>query len=201
MKIVSSKSNRTTFWRVLLLAAAATALVSATQLKGIAAGGLNEYDVKAAFLADFGRFVNWPKNQKSDPAPSFPICVLGIDPFGQRLDRAAAGQQINDGNVIVRRISMPQQTAGCRVLFISASESGSLDAALATLSHAAILTVSDMPQFIEHGGMVGFVVRDSRVRFEVNLDAVKAVGLSLSSQLIKVAALVKASGAKDETGG
>lgn len=201
MKIKSSKSKRSAIRRAFLLIATAVALVSIPPLASVAIGGMNEYDVKAAYLANLGRFVIWPTKGKNDPAPSFPICILGVDPFGRTLDRAVDGQQIDGGPVIARRISMPEQAAGCRVLFIGESESDSLDAALAALSHVPILTVSDMPRFIERGGMVGFVVEDSRVRFQVNLDAVKAAGFALSSQLIKLATLVKTNGASGASGG
>lgn len=154
-------------------------------------GAPTEYEVKAAYLSNFGSFVEWPSKTAAKSVPNFAICVLGMDPFGRALDQAIAGQSINGRSVIARRVSTPEQAAGCRVLFISASEDASLNTVLASLGNAGILTVSDMPQFVERGGMIGFVVQDNRVRFEVNLAAAKSAGLTLSSQLLKLASHVK----------
>lgn len=157
----------------------------------VKAGAPTEYQVKAAYLSNFGSFVEWPSKTAAKSVPNFAICVLGMDPFGRALDQAIAGQSVNGMSVIVRRLSTPEQAAGCRVLFISASEGASLNTVLSSLGNAGILTVSDMPQFVERGGMIGFVVQDNRVRFEVNLAAAKSAGLTLSSQLLKLASHVK----------
>lgn len=176
----------------LLQASAATGIVLLVALSSFraAAGTPTEYQVKAAYLSNFGRFVEWPSKADVKP-PSFAICVLGTDPFGRALDQAAAGQSIDGMSVIARRLSTPEQAAGCRVLFISTSESDSLPEVLSALSSAGVLTVSDLPQFTERGGMIGFTLQENRVRFEVNLTAAKSAGLALSSQLLKLAASVK----------
>ncbi|MGH9400608.1 MAG: YfiR family protein [Terriglobia bacterium] len=166
-------------------------LVTLASLRVKAAGVPTEYDVKAAYLYNFARFVQWPTKGKTSAGASFPVCVLGMDPFGRTLDRQVAGQTIDSMSVVARRVSTPEEAAGCRILFISSSEDSALNGILSTLSNASVLTVSDMPQFTERGGMVSFILQNNRIRFDVNLAAAKRAGLILSSQLLKLAASVK----------
>ncbi len=151
----------------------------------------SEYEVKAAYLYNFGRFIEWPQNGAPAQARDFAICVLGQDPFGQALDATVSGEQIDGKNVVPVRIAKADEAGGCRVVFISPSEGRQLKEILAILAKSSILTVSDMPKFVDSGGMVEFVISDQRVRFEINLAAARGVGLTLSSELLKVAANVR----------
>jgi hypothetical protein len=151
----------------------------------------SEYEVKAAYLFNFGRFVDWPPNVPSRQADDFAICVLGHDPFGRALDTTISGQKINDKPVVARRISDVAEAATCRELFISASENKQLKEVFSNLGKLSVLTVSDIPDFMQQGGMVQFVVADERVRFAINLAATQQAGLSLSSELLKVATEVR----------
>jgi YfiR/HmsC-like len=152
----------------------------------------SEYEVKAAYIYDFGKFVAWPA--KVAAADDFPICVLGEDPFGATFDATVAGETINGKKVVVNRIAKPQEAVGCRILFISASEESQLKEILATLDKASVLTVSDISQFTRRGGMIQFVIDANRVRFEVNVTTAERAGLTLSSQLLKVAINVRRTG-------
>jgi len=149
-----------------------------------------EYDVKAVYLYSFGKFVRWPAETlaKSD---SFPICVLVNDPFGSSLDTAVAGSAIDGKGAEARRISRPQEALDCRILFVSSSETNRLKDILAALDKENILTVSDIPQFSKLGGMIQFVQEGNKIRFEVNLAAAENAGLTLSSELLKVATAVR----------
>ena len=148
----------------------------------------SEYQVKAAYLYNFGKFVNWPADAVA--ASEFDVCVLGTDPFGPLLDATVSDSTINGKRVIARRIVRAQDAAGCRVVFIAASESQRLGSALAVLSRLHVLTVSDNPHFLERGGIIQFIVEGDRVRFAVNLSAAQEAGLTLSSELLKVATKV-----------
>jgi hypothetical protein len=150
-----------------------------------------EYDVKAAYLYNFGRFVGWPAKVSSATDDSFPICVLGQDPFGRALDGTLAGETIGGKRVVARRISKPQEALNCRILFVSSSEEKQLNDTLAALNKADVLTVSDIPDFMQRGGMIQFVLEGNRVRFEVNLAAAEHAGLTLSSELLKIARTVR----------
>lgn len=146
-----------------------------------------EYEVKAAYLYNFGRFVEWPKQATAPGGSPFMVCVLGQDPFGRALDAILAGESIDGATTTAARISKPQEAVNCRILFISSSEASQLKQILVTLEGRSVLTVSDLPQFSQHGGMVQFVLEGKRVRFEVNLTPVEHAHLALSSQLLKVA--------------
>ncbi len=153
----------------------------------------NEYQVKAAYLYDFSRFVEWPSQPGNDRKDAFAICVLGKDPFGPALDAALAGEMRAGQNLIARRISNMQDALACRILFISTSEQDRLKEILTAMNKASVLTVSDIPQFSERGGMIEFVLKDDKVRFDVNLASAMDAGLTVSSDLLKVALKVRRS--------
>jgi hypothetical protein len=170
-------------WRILLWSALYTpSWVHAQQP--------TEYQVKATYLYNFSQFVQWPP-QATAASNSFDICILGQDPFGSTLNSILANESIAGKRVAARRISSSQDAVNCRVLFISSSEGGRLKEILNALGGASVLTVSDLPQFTVHGGMLQFLLMDDRVRFEVNLAAAERAGLSLSSELLKVAINVR----------
>jgi YfiR/HmsC-like len=150
-----------------------------------------QYEVEAAYLFDFGKFIAWPGAHSDAP---FVICVLGQDPFGPILDRTVLGEKLNGRQVQDRRITRPQDATGCSILYISSSESGRLSKILSTVQEAPVLTVSDILDFVQQGGMIQFVLRDGRVRFEVNLAPTQKNGLSMSSELLKVAVEVRRGG-------
>ncbi|HEY4382242.1 MAG TPA: YfiR family protein [Acidobacteriaceae bacterium] len=150
----------------------------------------SEYQVKAAYMYNFGRFVTWPAKgveQKSE----FDICVLGPDPFGPTLDSALAGGAVGGKPVVAKRVSKPQDATDCRILYINSTESSHLPEILAALNQAPVLTVSDMPDFSRRGGIIQFVLEENKVRFEVNLKSAASAGLVLSSELLKVASSVR----------
>lgn len=151
----------------------------------------SEYQVKAAYLYNFGRFVKWPPGPATGKGDSFPVCVLGRDPFGPILDSTLAGEALEGKPVVVRRIAKPQDAADCRMLFISSTEENHLKEILAAVDQAGVLTVSDIPGFSRRGGMIQFVMEGDRVRFEINLATAESARLVLSSELLKVAAAVR----------
>jgi hypothetical protein len=148
-----------------------------------------EYEVKAAYILSFGKFVQWPAGARRS-APTFELCVIGPDPFGSALDRVVAGSTVGGRGVQARRISDAADAGGCHVLFVG-SESRQVPELLASLLPDDVLTVGDGADFLERGGMIRFVTRDGRVRFEVNLTKAQAAGLVLSSDLLRVASNVQ----------
>lgn len=149
-----------------------------------------DIQVKAAFLLNFGRYATWPR----PPENNFLICVLGHDPFGQTLDSIVAGEKIASQPAEVRRVQTVQEASSCHVLYISDSEELRLQATLVSLAKTPVLTVSDAPRFADQGGMIQFVLDGNRVRFIVNLGAAQRAGLTLSSELLKVAKTVTGNG-------
>lgn len=149
-----------------------------------------EPQIEAAYLYNFGKFITWSNTSGVATGDVFEICVLGRDPFGSILDATVAGESIGDKKITTRKISSLQGSSHCRVLFISSSEESRLKPALAAAKSCGTLTVSDMPHFADKGGMIQFVPRDNKIRFEVNLPATEEAGLTLSSELLKVAVKV-----------
>jgi hypothetical protein len=151
----------------------------------------SEYQVKATYLYNFARFVEWPAKIATAKSDSFTICVLGQDPFGPALDAIVAGETIGGKVVLARRVLKPQDAVSCRVLYISSSEDSRLKEILVAFDKAGVLTVSDIPQFSQRGGMIEFVQESNKIRFEVNLASAEGAGLTLSSELLKVATTVR----------
>ena len=150
-----------------------------------------DYQVKAAYLYNFGRFVEWPAKDTTAKNDAFTVCVLGQDPFGSTLDATLRGETIGGKSIVAKRISSPQESVNCQILYLSAAEAGRLNKIMGDLDKEAVLTVSDMPRFSQRGGMIEFVLEGNRVRFEVNLSATQHAGLTLSSELLKVATVVR----------
>ena len=172
-------------WRIAALLPAMCLMLAAPA--PAQSGTAQEYQLKAAYLVNFARFVEWPANE----AGELTMCVLGTDPFGPALDTTLHDLPVGGQRMVSRRLASVQDGAGCRVLFIAASEAPHLAAILAQLDGAPILTVSDIPQFARRGGMIQFVTDDQRVRFEVDLKPAHEAGLMLSSYLLRVATVVR----------
>lgn len=150
----------------------------------------SEYDVKAAYLFNFGKFMRLAGSRQSQH-PTFDICILGRDPIGRAMDEIATNESVDNRPVRVSRIANGAQGRECDILFVSPYEGDGIRGDLAALSGADVLTVSDAPDFLERGGMIQFVLEGDHVRFDVNLDAVNRTHVVLSSELLRVAAAVK----------
>jgi hypothetical protein len=147
-----------------------------------------EYDVKAAYLLNFGKFVRTFRTEA--PRSSFDICMLGHDPMGSSLDALASNSTIDGRPVRITHLPDISDAKSCEILFLGAAEENRIREDLAILGNADILTVSDAPDFLQHGGMIQFVLVSNHVRFAVNLDAVNHTHLVLSSELLRVASSV-----------
>ncbi len=152
--------------------------------------GPTDYQVKAAYVSNFGRFVDWARPPAPD-RPNFTICVLGDDPFGSALDTAVAGESIRRLPLVATRISRVTEAEGCRIVFVSTALAPQLGSILAALRGSSALTVSDIPQFAARGGMIELLLVGKKVRFEINIGAADRAGLTLSSELLKLAVTVR----------
>lgn len=148
-----------------------------------------ESQVEAAYLFNFGKFVTFPSNRGTN-SDSFSICIIGKDPFGESLDSTVSGESINGKKVRVQRLVNMQHAESCSILFISSSEESHLPAIVAPAKTLSLLTVSDMDEFAERGGIIQLVRQQDRIRFEVNLATAQESRLTLSSELLKVAVRV-----------
>jgi hypothetical protein len=168
--------------RILAAGLLLAALTSAQEVRP------TDYQVKAEYLSNFGRFVKkWGNRAVASADEPFNICVLGQDPFGPALDAAVKGEDIIGSPMTAKRIAHAQEASSCRVLFISSSEQSQMSAILATVGAMPVLTVSDSPAFLKNGGIIQFILDSERVKFEISLVSADRAGLVLSSDLLKVA--------------
>ena len=144
-----------------------------------------EYQLKAAFLYNFAKFIDWPPEALADEKEPFIIGVLGDNPFGNDLEQA--GKKINDHTISVQSFHTGAEAAHCQILFISKSEEKHFSEIIQALHGTAVLTVSETDGFIEKGGMVNFVKEDNKIHFRINGEAAKADRLKISSKLLSLA--------------
>lgn len=172
--------------------AARTALIAACILMRAAAlpgaESPSEYQVKAAFLLNFTRFVEWPPTAFADATSPFNICILGEDPFGPALDQIVSGEKVNDHPIVVRRLHGGDGIKGCHVLFVA--EPDPIARTVLAGMGRGVLTVGDGDRFVQAGGAIGFVMEHRRVRFDINQSAAANASLKLSSRLLSVARTV-----------
>lgn len=157
-------------------------------LSRAAEGPPSEYQVKAAFLLNFTRFIEWPAAAFGDSDSRFTICILGDDPFGPVLDEIVSGETVNTRTLGIERGRRPPFKS-CQILFVSKSEK-SVPKTLRDLG-SGVLTVGEEDSFLREGGMIAFVIENRRVRFDINPTAAANAGLKLSSKLLSVARSVE----------
>jgi hypothetical protein len=145
----------------------------------------SEYQVKAAFLFNFSKFLEWPVEAMGEPGEPFIIGVLGKDPFGSYLDDIIAGEKIMDHQMIVKRFDNVEEVDRCHILFVNAP--GKTSEAINALKGKSILTVSDDHEFNRIGGIIRFFTENEMIRLQINVDAAKAANLSVSSKLLRIA--------------
>ncbi len=148
---------------------------------------LSEYQVKAAFIYNFTKFVEWPGETLASPIAPLRVCVLGENPIGQELMRTVNGKKVNGHDLIVSSFSEPSLAKGCQVLFIGSAERGRTAQVLQNLRGATVLTVGESSEFIRAGGVIRFVMDEGKVRFEVNLAASERARLKISAKLLSLA--------------
>jgi hypothetical protein len=146
-----------------------------------------EYQVKAVFLYHFAQFVQWPPESFPDKDSPLVLGILGRDPFDSHLEEVVRGETIGSRPLQVARFDRVEQVGNCHLLFISASETPRLEAILAALRNRRILTVGESEGFCRMGGMVAFLTRGGKIRLRINLEALQAAGLAMSSKLLRLA--------------
>ncbi len=160
---------------------------------GLAQGGsapkFSEYEVKAAFLLNFLQFVEWPAAATTNDGTPLTICVLGDYPFGAALDETIKGETIQGRPLTIRRVHQVAEVKSCALVFICRSEKPRLKDTIQALRGCGALTVSDVDQFCQCGGMIGLVNEGGRIRFEINQEAADQGNVKISSKLLRLARL------------
>jgi hypothetical protein len=151
----------------------------------------SEYEVKAAFLYNFAKFVEWPAQSFKGPDDPITICIVGQNPFGHMLEDTVNGKTLEGRAFVVRNVPDVQQAGRCHILFVSSSERKNLQAILAGIRTPGVLTVGETEGFAMNGGVINFKLEDGKVRFEINLHAAAKEGLQIRSHLLSLAQIVK----------
>lgn len=149
----------------------------------------DEYQVKAAFLYNFARFVEWPAETFTGPGDPIVTCILGKDPFGHWLKEAIDGRSIDGRALTLRHIAGAAEAASCQILFAGSSEPKRIWASLAGVKR--VLTVGECGDASEGGAIVNFVIEDGKVRFEINTEAADLAKVRISSRMLSLARLIK----------
>lgn len=147
----------------------------------------HEYQIKALFIFNFLKYVDWPQECFANDESPISIGVLGKNPFNGYLQAAISGKSIGNRPVILRPIEDTKDLASFHLIFIGASESYQLDQVLKQTASLPILTVGEHPLFLDRGGIINFLLVGDRIQLEINLQTSRSNGLQISSRLLSVA--------------
>lgn len=150
----------------------------------------DEYLVKAAFLYNFAKFVEWPADAFVDDHSPITLCILGQDPFGEALD-SIKNKTIRGRELMIKQHANIENLESCHMLFISQSEKNNLSRIFEKINGWNVLTLGDMENFTQDGGIINLITRENKIRFEININAAQHSNLKISSQLLKLAIIVK----------
>jgi hypothetical protein len=179
--------RRTTKW--LRLAALAVGCSVLCRAQGDGEEASLEYRVKAAYLLNFAKFVDWPENKFPDPSAPLNICLFGEDPFGRMFDQMVEGETVNAHKIVMQRLSGGAALNSCHILFIPRGEKNVAKTLAA--ARPGILTVGDGDSFLRDGGMIVLIIDNRRVRFDINQRAAAEAMLRVSSRLLTLARTVE----------
>lgn len=185
----ASESRNATFWQshfILGVLVLLRLLAGPTQCAG-AEASLSEYQVKALFLVNFAKYVEWPEKAFEDTNKPFVIGVVGENNFGPHLEKAIEGKNVSGRAIQILAVEKDDDLAKCHILFVSASEKKHLSEIVAKVKELPVLTVGEAEPFISQGGVINFTKKEGKVRLQIDLGAARKAKLQLSSKLLSVA--------------
>ena len=149
-----------------------------------------EYQLKAAFLVNFARFITWPAQSFLSEQQEITFCVAGKNPFGTTLS-VVENKKINGRDIRVVYADSFQKLPQCHLLFVGSSEGKDITTLISRIGHGPVVTVSDIPGFAAAGGSIEFVIREDRLSFIINNSYLKQRGIQASASMLDLAALVR----------
>ena len=152
---------------------------------------VSEYQVKAVWLLNFARFVEWPAAAFTNAHSPLVVGVVGRDPFGRELEKALEGKTVKGRCFQIKHVSTDAELRACHILFVAGSERRRARDLSERLKGGSILTVGESDEFLDQGGIINFLLKDNSVRFEINLKAAQPAELKLDANLLKVAVAVR----------
>jgi len=170
-------------------------LLLTTLLFGVRAGAqspMSESQVKAMFVYNFLKFVEWPaeSHQTGDP---FVVLIIGEGPTADATERFLESKTIGEQKVIVRRARWDQSLEGARAAFVVESDGKRLHRILDSAASAGVLTIGEGESFTTRGGVIALLVEDRKVRFDVDTTAAQVARLRVSSKLLALTHAVRSS--------
>lgn len=175
---------------------AAAVAASALFVRPDARAQTPETEVRAAFLYNFTKFVEWPAAPGRKPDEPFRICVVAEPAFVRQVESIVQGESSGGRPLVVATPDTPESAAGCQLLYLAQTERQRGARLLTAVRDLPVLTVGDWPEFLDKGGAVRFVLEDRRVRFDISLAAAERAHLRVSSNLLRVARSVRQNGAR-----
>jgi YfiR/HmsC-like len=183
--------GRTKIWKFVVAAACVLSLLAAPSTPAQSSGSASsEYLIKAGFIYNFAKLMEWPAPVFPQPNSPIVIAILGVDPFQGTLDNVLRGKQVNGREFVVKHLKWGDDLKGCNIIFVSSSEKAHFDDLFRMIRGLPILTIGDTPGFAERGGMINFVLEDDKVRFEIDVDAARQADINISSRLLALAKIV-----------
>jgi hypothetical protein len=174
--------------RIVVIGILATAMVaSGASPEPTQSQTKSEYALKAVFLYNFCRFIEWPKSEFASPTDPIIIAVIGEDPFGPLLEEAVRRETVRGHPIKIERLRKPESIGHCHLLFISQSEVGRMDAILAAVTGKSVVTVGETDAFLDQGGMIALTAERNRIGLHINPLLLRAANLDVSSKLLRVA--------------
>lgn len=149
-----------------------------------------EYQVKAAYVFNFLKFVEWPDDSSTDPHAKWVVGLVGDSPVGEELVRMFNGKEVLGRSLQIKKFQAADPLRACNILFISQSERKRLPSILAALRGSSVLTVADMDDFVGSGGMIQLFVEDTRVRMAIDISTTSRARLKVSSKMLLLAHVV-----------
>ena len=146
-----------------------------------------EYALKAVFLYNFCRFIEWPERAFTSAEDPMVIAVVGEDPFGRILDETVKGEVVKGRRIRVERYRRPSDVGRCHILFVAGSDNSQATAVLAAVADQSVLTVGEADTFLQQGGMIALTAEQNRVRLRISPARLRAANLVASSKLLRVA--------------
>jgi len=175
----------------LLAVVAALGLIGNEPFMAADVPSATEAQVKAVFVLNFAKYVDWPGAVFPKADAPLTVGVMGADVFSDDLQQRVAGKKVNGHPFVIKQLMTDADLSGCQILFISDSEAAHMGEILARAGALPVLTVGEDAAFAQNGGIINFVLKDGKVRLEIDLTAARKNGLTISSRLLAVADVVK----------
>jgi hypothetical protein len=172
--------------RLILATVVCLSCMGATQ-----AQAQSEDQIKAAFLFNFARYVEWPTTAFAGPDTAVRICMAGSTAFANVVAQTVSGKSVENRPVRVDTLAELSGASDCHILYLGEGIGSAAADVASSLSGVSVFTVADRAGFAKQGGMANFIRADNKVRFEINPSAAKMAGLKVSSRLLRLAKVVE----------